>query len=181
MDWIDKAKKEREEIAKQNAALLRAAQDAMAAAEIEHRRFLAGNDTRLKEVVQRVERHVRRAGELGFSSVQNCEGYGISISRNGSRRAADRYGYYGTYPSSIDVTANRPGFCADFYYGIPSLIQRVQVRKRFKIEAITDDRVLHWLRWLATGEGKPWRWWGYQTRIESLTKNPREDRWGPWH
>jgi hypothetical protein len=179
MDWIDKAKKQREEIAQQNKAFLRAAQDAMAAAEKEHRSFLDGDATHLKKVVQRVEFHVRRAAELGLSSAQNCEGYGISISvfSGKSLISASRFG---AYPCSIDITPRQPGFCIDFFYRIPSVLQRVQVRKRFKIEAIADDRVLQWLQWLATGEGKPWRWWGYQTRVENLMKNPREDRWGPW-
>lgn len=176
MDWIDEAKKQVEEAAQQKMAERQAAQDAAAAAANDHRHFLEGNATRLKEVVQRVERHVRRASELGLSSAQTCEGHGVWISGSGSNSDRSR-------PSkrSIHVTPSRPGVSVEFHYEIREQIRGFQVRKSFNLEGITEDRILQWLRWVATGEGRPWGRWSYQTRTETQSLSPQYgDRWGPW-
>lgn len=180
MDWIDEAKKQQQAVAKQETGERAAALDAATAAANDHRNFLADNATRLKEVLQDVERLVQRAraADLGLSSTQTCEGHGVMISEHGGAM------WNNPRPSnrSIHVTPSRPGFTVEFHYVIRNPNNDgFQVRKAFKLERITEDRILQWLRWLATGEGRPWGWWSYHTRTKDMNLGLQHGgTWGPW-
>lgn len=102
------------------------------------------NRTRIDEIYETLLSHVKRAEALGFR-FRSAERHNHTLSlewgpHKSFTLAPDGEGFDGVF---FDLYDNR----------------NVHVHKHIPLNRITEDTLLDWVKWLAKGEGRPWKQW----------------------
>ena len=103
------------------------------------------NRARIEEIYGQLLTHVRRAENLGFKF------------RKVERLNQSMYLEWGP-AKSFTLTPDGDGFDAAFFDLYDN--RNVHLHRHITFHDISEQTVLDWVKWLAKGEGRPWRkWW----------------------